>query len=683
MGRPPSEEQTLAFDSLYRSASLDRLEGRVDPGHTIRGETYREFGEKESAPEAAAGDFPSEIQTLAILSLGLPRVSIDVRSTVAPGSDAREWADPWLLAKRARAVDGPPATSPDLVVATLLGEGGMGQVALAEQRSLQRQVAIKSLKPEEQRRSAADALIHEGRILGALAHPNVVPIHALGVDDTDRPVLVLKRIEGVPWSDLIQDPDHPHWTATNHRGVDPLVRHLDLFLDVCNAVAFAHSLGIVHRDLKPENVMVGAYGEVYVLDWGLAARLADPDPDGRIVGTPNYMAPEMLDQGEFDLRTDVYLLGGILHEVLTGRPPHRGRTLHQVLLAAHLSEPADFPKEVPAPLAETCNRAMARLPCERFQDVPSLRDAVALYLIHRSSLLLAEAAGERLRELEALGGDSSAADRPPADHLHASRLFSECQFGYLQALREWPENARAKEGLERSIVQMCAIDLQHGQGRSAESLFAQLAAPPPWLTERLHQERRRIERLQRDTDSFRRMRRDLDFESGLAARLRFCAGLAILAGIVLIGHVLPASRIDDPHGYDFAVSTDAILLGVFVGLLAWQRRRLLDTRIDRMFFGVFSLSLALKFLLRLTAWHLGVELYASMAVDMLVQSVLCLIGGLTIRPWLHWAALICGLDFLAILIFPIAYQPIYAAGNAGGFLFFFGYLSVEFFRRTR
>src|SRR5262249_13703285 len=151
-----------------------------------------------------------------------------------------------------------------------------------------------------------------------------------------------KRVQGVPWSTLIAQPQHPLWGALE-RGEDRLGAHLDVLGRVCHALQFAHSQGVLHLDIKPQNVMVGAFGEVYLLDWGLATATADASAPPRatagaasesLLGTPGFLAPEMVCGGPLDVRTDVYLLGSTLHYLLTRRPRHEGADLGEVLAAA-------------------------------------------------------------------------------------------------------------------------------------------------------------------------------------------------------------------------------------------------------------------------------------------------------------------------------------------------------------
>src|SRR6185503_17346084 len=144
--------------------------------------------------------------------------------------------------------------------------------------------------------------------------------------------------------------------------------NVGILLQVLNAVRFAHSRGIIHRDVKPDNVMIGAFGEVYLLDWGIAVRPAEtPGVVGPMVGTPRYLAPEMLDGALDDVgpHTDVYLLGATLHHILTGQPRHAGETLETVLAAAKESRPVHYAATVPAELAALCNAATAQDPKRR------------------------------------------------------------------------------------------------------------------------------------------------------------------------------------------------------------------------------------------------------------------------------------------------------------------------------
>ena len=287
----------------------------------------------------------------------------------------------------------------ELELRGLLGEGGMGRVLLGAQRSLGRDVAVKTAHPGADD-ATNDALVTEGIVTGGLEHPNIVPIHLLGLDAAGLPVLVMKRVVGVSWGDLLADPAHAAWTRLPMLPQDRTRAHLEILMQVASALAFAHARGWVHRDLKPDNVMIGEFGEVYLMDWGLAARAGE-----RIVGltgTPAYMAPEMVQpNGVVDARTDVYLLGASLHHVLAGTPRHAGDALKVVLEAAWISAPVVYGADVPDELGALANRATAVDPAARPDGALAFRQAILDYLAHRSATSLAVVADERLAELEA------------------------------------------------------------------------------------------------------------------------------------------------------------------------------------------------------------------------------------------------------------------------------------------
>ncbi|MBL8625746.1 MAG: serine/threonine protein kinase [Myxococcales bacterium] len=262
-----------------------------------------------------------------------------------------------------------------------IGAGGMGEVVSASDRRIGRDVAVKRTKGVPGPELAA-RFLREAQIQGRLDHPAIVPVYDLGVDEHGRPYFVMKRLAGTALADVLAGgpPD-----ARARR------RLLAAFVDVCLAVEFAHTRGVIHRDLKPANIMLGDFGEVYVLDWGVARVLRDgPERagddivslDGRgthagaVLGTPGYMAPEQARGDAVTPASDLYALGATLFEILTGAAFARG-----VLDTSGLDPvPSHRGADVPPELDAICARALAPAPADRFASARALADAVQGYL---------------------------------------------------------------------------------------------------------------------------------------------------------------------------------------------------------------------------------------------------------------------------------------------------------------
>ncbi|HKN67157.1 MAG TPA: serine/threonine-protein kinase [Gemmatimonadaceae bacterium] len=247
-------------------------------------------------------------------------------------------------------------------IGALIGEGGMGSVYVAHDRELGRDVALKVLRDAAPTVAESERILREARILASLEHPGIVPIHDVGTLSDGRLFYVMKRIRGERFDDFVRAP---------HSRTE-LLRS---FLQLCDAVAFAHAAGVIHRDLKPQNVMLGAFGEVLVLDWGVAKAARPPSPVvesavGTAAGTPGYMAPEQL-QGDADERADVYGLGGLLFFLLTRQHPSAGKETDQQWPSG---------SSVPSALRAICERARAEAPVARYQSVASMAADVANYL---------------------------------------------------------------------------------------------------------------------------------------------------------------------------------------------------------------------------------------------------------------------------------------------------------------
>ena len=362
----------------------------------------------------------------------------------------------------------------------VIGRGGMGEVVSAHDTQLGRSVAIKRLRTSAAPEEAVSRFLREARIQGRLDHPAVVPVHELSQDDAGQPFFVMKQLTGITLADVLAADD----PAPTDRY--PRQRLLRAFVEVCLAIEFAHTRGVVHRDLKPANIMLGDFGEVYVLDWGIARVIGDDpraagfdDVDtleggasatlaGAMLGTPGYMAPEQIhgDAG-LDGRADVYALGCILFELLAGQPLHRrGQTALASTLAGLDARPSVRApeREIAPELDAVCVAATALEPGERPTTAREVGDAVQRFLDgDRDLATRAKLARDELAAAQAARArGNSPADRRDAIRAAARALAldpSSTDAGVLvgRLMMEPPAEAPPEVELEVEASDMAAI----------------------------------------------------------------------------------------------------------------------------------------------------------------------------------------------------------------------------------
>lgn len=354
-----------------------------------------------------------------------PSMTLKGKAPTAPSGRSTLVIQPREFRAVERDAGHPAPEHADYDLIDMLGEGGMGVVYAARQASIDRTVAIKMLKQKGADEHQRSKFLSEAVITGDLDHPNIVPIYDLGTNQEGALFYSMKRVQGTPWDERLRQLS--------------LSENLEILLKVSDAVAFAHSRGVIHRDLKPENTMLGEFGEVLVMDWGLALPTGDfrktrnVTPPVSMGGTPAYMAPEMA-VGPIErigFQSDVYLLGAILYEIVTGSPPHVGKDVTTCLIAATKNKVA--PTQKKGELVDIALKAMASDPADRYASVRDFQNAIRGYLAHAESIALAARAEE---ELAAAGKTNDYQD------------FSQAVFGFQEALLTWAENQRAQTGLQ-------------------------------------------------------------------------------------------------------------------------------------------------------------------------------------------------------------------------------------------
>ncbi|QEG36789.1 WD40 domain-containing protein [Bythopirellula goksoeyrii] len=436
---PLSPEQTIEF-----SSSVDPPSGKKPKTVPIGPEQTIEFLPGVSDPSAAESLATAQWQGSMASSVDNERFTIKQKDTTKDSDVKRSSVVVKSRQFREKSDSERPVFSetdaPDYELLDQIGEGGMGVVYSAKQSAIARTVAVKMLKKKDaDDASQREKFISEAVVTGELDHPNIVPIYDLGSNDSGALFYSMKRVKGTPWDDVLKK-----------RSLD---ENLSILLRAADAVAFAHANGVIHRDLKPENIMLGDYGEVLVMDWGLA-RISPNFPNASSVsqsdvmgGTPAYMSPEMA-TGPIELVTpasDVYLLGAMLYEIVTGKTPHTGKTVMACLMAAAKNQipVIDHPNE----LSDIALKAMATKPADRYQSVQEFQAAIRQYQSHSESILLTDSAEKNLRSAKEAG-----------DY----ELFSRALYGFEEALSLWNENKRAKGLLSSSRMEYASTALGRG-----------------------------------------------------------------------------------------------------------------------------------------------------------------------------------------------------------------------------
>jgi serine/threonine-protein kinase len=317
------------------------------------------------------------------------RVSQAGRSTVLPRVEAAAGQAPRLVhSERPRYQD-----------LRVLGAGGMGEVSLVRDEDIQRTVAVKRLHADLEHPLTLARFAEEVRTIGSLEHPNIVPVHDVGLDEAGRYFFVMKHVEGETLEHVIErlragDPAYvARWSVE---------ARLEVFVNLLHALAYAHERGIVHRDVKPANVMVGRHGEVVLMDWGIAKRVGGLDLDiapgapassdlassrrfetalGSLIGTPAYMSPEQASghNDRIDARSDLYSACVLLHELLALKHPLDDKTTLDELVHSVRNEVPSFVslvKDMPAEWAHFLTKGLKKAPEERFQSATEMIDRI-------------------------------------------------------------------------------------------------------------------------------------------------------------------------------------------------------------------------------------------------------------------------------------------------------------------
>ena len=493
---------TINFSSLFLE-DLGSFNGTTVNGGRISGKTQIWHGQR-----IQLGDVSVELRKII--------TDIDTEGSLAPAQSIVLEELPENLTFQASGYK----------IGHLIGRGGMGAVLQAEDASIQRQVAMKVVLHGD---STGDVMrfIHEARITGQLEHPNIIPVHTFGADEHGQPFYTMKLVQGVTLKDVVKG-----LAAGDEETIRtyPLSSLLSILDKVCDGMRFAHSQNVIHRDLKPDNIMLGSYGEVLILDWGLAKKLgveeeateASPESDllarsnlpsgvdlqlesntltGAVLGTPQYMPPEQAEGNVdgVDQRADIYSLGAILYNVLTLLPPFSGspeEVLDRVI-RGEIATPSEA-VQMGSVTESFSERATERVPLSAQQQG---KGTEAIHLPHLP-------AGHIPKSLEAVVLKAMARD--PADRYQTVAEFQQDVRKYQQGFATAAEHAsllklaslwvKRNRGISivaaaaLSLVLLFAIGLE-SENRASKAVLTSLRSVVPMLAERawLHLEEGRLQ----------------------------------------------------------------------------------------------------------------------------------------------------------------------------------------------
>jgi serine/threonine-protein kinase len=357
----------------------------------------------------------------------------------------------------------------------LIAEGGTGGVYVCWDGRLERRVAKKILHDDlADDDFERERFVREARLTATLSHPYVIPVHDLAAAN-ERPAFSMKCVEGQTLWDRLP-------SSRDELTRPVLGELLDVFLKVCDAVAYAHSLGVVHCDIKPDNIVVGDYGQVYLMDWGAAITAEDVREDGLIAGTPSYMAPEQAsgDVARIDARTDVFGLGALLYEIITLQPPYDAELKTTQLLAkarsGEVSPPEEISPRVPAALARIAMRALSEDPAGRYESVAQLAKDIRQFLtsawgfptrlVAEGELIIREGEAGDAAYIVASGSvevfkNDDGADAKPLC-LGPGEVFGETAL-----LTGEPRNANVRAASDAKVVVIAASELRESLARDS------------------------------------------------------------------------------------------------------------------------------------------------------------------------------------------------------------------------
>ena len=512
------EAQVNSSILSFEESSLESVYDQ-ESAQDVNASANLEASDGDEAPRVGYSQNKAHLEHFGLHPLEISVMSQKHQASLAEASADLHQAGAHDLKALSQSLTSTPHAS-DLIVQELLGAGGMGMVFQGTQSCLNREVAFKISRNYQSLTPALLAQIgHEAQITAQLSHARIPPVYLLAITPKGEPIQVMKKIEGVAWSQLLDDVHHPFWDQIDmgelgEGPLDPFVPihvkckyrmsfHLQILLAVSEAMAYVHTQGVIHRDLKPENIMVGVYGEVHILDWGVAVYLdlmhdtsdqhkTHPQKisgiEEALVGTPLYMPPEMASkdierQGPW---TDVFQLGAILYQMWTGSYiyDHEVKSLSDVFQQIERAEINPIPDNIPREAKALLRDALTFHTEERVPDAQSFAKRVQMLIHTLESCKMEQRGRDLLDEVRSLFNqpEPRSSQAKASYHQSLDRKLDKARYFFWSASLMWPDNLTAREGINEVLKLWVPHLISRNDIASAERLLNSVASPPENLT---------------------------------------------------------------------------------------------------------------------------------------------------------------------------------------------------------
>ncbi len=515
------------------------------------------------------------------MDLNIETFSNTIVQTITP-DDNVHYIDYEDSIKRLKIIASPEST---FKTNGILGEGGMGVVYLAEQPILNREVAIKKIRFPS--RAKTLALLEEARITGLLEHPGVVPIHQIiWKAETEEIEVVMKRVQGTTLADMLSK-------ENLFKNPEPILKSL---IKICEALEYAHSKGIIHRDIKNENIMIGEFGEAYLLDWGIALDMNRKSSHSTcLAGTLSNMAPEMLrgNLNKVNEQTDIYLLGASIHELLTNEYRHSGDTVDELISQIEKSEPYKYGEDVPSEIGKLINACCHKDMDKRPKSVSIIRKKLESFIQIRQAHELCKSALISLKDFQNLVNDGNLNHNKTIE-LH--NKFHLARFGFEHALSIAPGMETAKQGLISAINGMFRYFIDKKQYQAAKLFKESTHLLDDVLLNQfdtIWQEKQKAE-----NEKLRLQKIGERNDPNKSTKERIVLGLCVVLIMSLMSYLLSKNETPGPDSLqpdELFVQTIVLLIPIAIVLITMRKKLLYNQHGFRASVGIAGAVLAMFF----------------------------------------------------------------------------------------